>query len=385
MQQDKKMKRNIFLLYLLLVSCNLLQAQGFLNKVKSKFEEVSTALGDPSAPKKPSDKMYEAAKEDAAKTILEGKIKKDELGIGGVYYSKDLMMTGNPVGSCKLAVGKFLFTYLHESTQTKLQIDCSHTLDGNISPYTLTRDGFGFEIEHNKSKAMKQAHISGDANNSGCYWIAANWDMVEDGKVVRDKKVSIKPMGDIDFVQIESGLIFGTGSNGALTYAPKAGVDAEEERRRRCVPIFCFYTKEKESKAIALTQDQMYDLLVTFHKKESARMEAKLDGYKEMEDKMNQAAAKLSAANEGSSSGKSDSKNSSTTKNEKIEIEFQNVSSSDDIYLVFENNSKYGGTGRIGVKMITSYSFVPGAIVKVKGGAQILIVNQNDNGRRIKL
>ncbi len=68
-----------------------------------------------------------------------------------------------------------------------------------------------------------------------------------------------------------------------------------------------------------------------------------------------------------------------------IKIEFQNTTS-EDIYLVFEKNSGYPGTGRVGGKMITSYKFNAGAVVKYKdGGKEILTVSASDNNTRVKL
>lgn len=68
-----------------------------------------------------------------------------------------------------------------------------------------------------------------------------------------------------------------------------------------------------------------------------------------------------------------------------IKIEFQNTTS-EDIYLVFDKNSGYPGTGRIGGKMITSYKFNSGAVIKYKeGGKVIMTVSASDNNTRVKL
>ncbi len=69
-----------------------------------------------------------------------------------------------------------------------------------------------------------------------------------------------------------------------------------------------------------------------------------------------------------------------------IRIEFQNKNGAADVYLIFENNKPHTGTGRVGKKMIVSYEFAVGAVVKVKGGGVIYNVTANTkSGTRVQL
>jgi hypothetical protein len=88
-------------------------------------------------------------------------------------------------------------------------------------------------------------------------------------------------------------------------------------------------------------------------------------------------------ANAGSGSDDADSK--SSAKEEKIKIEFHNKTGSADVYLVFDNNKGYQGTGRIGKGQITSYYFKQGAVVKYKNGGTLMTVSTGDKNKRVQV
>jgi hypothetical protein len=71
---------------------------------------------------------------------------------------------------------------------------------------------------------------------------------------------------------------------------------------------------------------------------------------------------------------------------EKIKIEFQNKGN-ENIYLIFENNKGNQGTGRVGKGQISSYYFIPGAVVKLKKGGSVVytVAAGTKNNTRVQL
>jgi hypothetical protein len=81
-----------------------------------------------------------------------------------------------------------------------------------------------------------------------------------------------------------------------------------------------------------------------------------------------------------------DSKKTTPKEVEKIKIEFQNKGN-EDIYLIFENNKGNQGTGRVGKGQISSYYFIPGAVVKLKKGGSVVytVAAGTKNNTRVQL
>ena len=87
-----------------------------------------------------------------------------------------------------------------------------------------------------------------------------------------------------------------------------------------------------------------------------------------------------------SDNSSSSNSSSSNSKVPKIKLELQNKNGADDVYLVFENNKPYGGTGRVGKGFVTSYYFVPGAVIKLKNGGVIYNVTEDTKtGTRVQV
>jgi hypothetical protein len=367
------------------------QAQGFLKKLKESAaqlgDQVSQGSYDPNKGMKVSEKWYAEQKADAAKTVLDAKVKKDAYGFSGVYYVRDLMMTSTSEGTVKNAVGKVLLTYTHGADETKLVMETSYDQDAanGTTPFIIVRNSYKFEIQHKQSVVLKQMYVSGDHSNPKGLYIAAKHPYISnEGVAVQNNDVTLKPIGRVTAVQIEPGIVLLT-DGGALMYVPKGGRDPRDLAAEKLQPIVCLYAKDKEARALKLTQEEMFTMLQLREKKGNDRSDAGEDGHKEMNEEIRAAAA----ASEGSGSDDSDSKSNSkssaksSTKEEKIKIEFHNKNGSDDVYLVFDNNKGYQGTGRIGKKQITSYSFKSGAVVKYKTGGTLMTVSANDNGKRV--
>jgi hypothetical protein len=243
-----------------------LQAQGFLKKLKESASQLSDQVAagnyDPNKGLKVSDKWYAEQKADAAKTDLDSKVKKDEWGFSGVYYCKDLMMTSSERGKVSNAVGKVLLTYDFGKNGTMLTIQSSYHLDAanGLVTYKVDRSGYKFELEHRNALGLKMMYHSGSVgiDERNVFYIAANHPFVNnEGKVVQNKEITLKPIGSVTAVLIEPGIVLLT-DGGALMYVPKGGRDADDVAKEKLQPIVCLYTKEKEAKAMKMTQEEMY-------------------------------------------------------------------------------------------------------------------------------
>jgi polygalacturonase len=280
-------------------------------------------------------------------------------------------------------VGKVLLTYTHSADETKLIVETSYDQDvaNGTKPFTIVRNSYKFEIQHKQSVALKQMYVSGDHSNPKGLYIAAKHPYISnEGVAVQNTDVTLKPIGRVTAVQIEPGIVLLT-DGGALMYVPKGGRDPRDLAAEKLQPIVCLYTKDKEAKALKLTQEEMFTMLQLREKKGNDRSDAGEDGHKEMDEEIRAAAAANTGSGSENVDAKSDAK--STTKEDKIKIEFHNKTGSTDVYLVFDNNKGYQGTGRIGKGQITSYYFKAGAVVKYKNGGALMTVSAGDNQKRV--
>jgi hypothetical protein len=383
-----KMKKVILVAFTIVVATTQTQAQGFLKKLKEGAvqlkDQVAATNYDPNKGMKVRDKWYEEQKADAVKTVLDAKVKKDAYGFSGLYYCRELMMTSTSQGTVKNAVGKVLLTYTHGTDETKLVIETSYDQDAanGTTAFEIIRNGYKYELQHKQSIGLKQMYVSGVHNNPTGLYIAAKHPFVDDGTVVQGKEITLKPLGRVTAVQIEPGIVLLT-EGGALMYVPKGGRDPEDVKKEKMQPIVCLYTKDKEARALKLTQEEMFTMLQLREKKGNDRSDTGADGYKEMDDEIKAAAAANAGSGSDDADAKSDSK--SSTKEEKIKIEFHNKTGSTDVYLVFDNNKGYQGTGRIGKGQITSYYFKAGAVVKYKTGGTLMTVSAGDKNKRVQV
>ncbi|MEN9549855.1 MAG: hypothetical protein RIR12_2446 [Bacteroidota bacterium] len=87
-----------------------------------------------------------------------------------------------------------------------------------------------------------------------------------------------------------------------------------------------------------------------------------------------------------SSSSNTEPKNATSKEVEKIKIEFQNKGD-EDIYMIFENNKGQLGAGRVGRGQISSYYFIPGAVIKLKKSGVVVytVAAGTKNNTRVQL
>lgn len=345
-------------------------AQKFLQKIKEKAQAATESLNGSSS-SRPTKALYEKQQADAAKTILEGKtITKDPHGLGGIYYTRELFVCGSETNNLDKAIGKFLVTFEKETNAVKLKLTPSYEAEG-VSSLVLGRNDYPADLVLKVSSAIKQPRFDAALSHGAYYGFYAKHTLVENGTVVKDTKETLRDCSVMHIVLIEPGVLLMTNGSG-LYYIPKGGRTPEDIAKEKLDPVAVLYTKEKESKAKSLTDEQLYDLLVTHQKAFQKRYDLQIDGQKE-------AFNEIDAANAPSFSGNSKSTSTNKDKPAKavektIRIELQNLTS-EDVYYTVNGMSKT--MQRIGSKFITGITVKPGVTIVTKSGRVIATITES--------
>ncbi|WP_157607508.1 hypothetical protein [Runella limosa] len=345
-------------------------AQKFLQKIKEKAQAATESLNGSSS-SRPTKALYEKQQADAAKTILEGKtITKDPYGLGGIYYTRELFVCGSETNNLDKAIGKFLVTFEKETNAVKLKLTPSYEAEG-VSSLVLGRNDYPADLVLKVSSAIKQPRFDAALSHGTYYGFYAKHTLVENGTVVKDTKETLRDCSVMHIVLIEPGVLLMTNGSG-LYYIPKGGRTPEDIAKEKLDPVAVLYTKEKESKAKSLTDEQLYDLLVTHQKAFQKRYDLQIDGQKE-------AFPEIDAANAPSFSGNSKSTSTNKDKPAKavektIRIELQNLTS-EDVYYTVNGMSKM--LQRIGSKFITGIVVKPGVTIVTKNGRLIATITES--------
>lgn len=366
------MKKTLVSLFFLSITTGLsgsqIKAQGFLQKLKEKAESVT---GGGSAGARPSKALYEKQKEDASKTILESKgISKDAYGLAGIYYTRELFVCGKEEGKPDKAIGKFLVSFEKESKAVKVKLTPSYGIEDNIPPLIIGRNDYPADLVLKISSAIKQPRFDATIGNSAFYGFYAKQKTVKDGEYVKESKETFKDASSLHLVLIEPGLILVTPGSG-LYYIPKGGRDASDVKSEKMDPVMVLYTKDKESKALSLSDEQLYEMLVTHQKAYQKRDELQIDGQKEAYKAIDEANAALFS---GSKSSSSSSSKSSSSSEKTFKVELQNLTGEDVYYTV---NGMSNTLKRIGSKMIEGIYVKVGASIVTKSGRVIATITES--------
>lgn len=345
-------------------------AQKFLQKIKEKAQAATESLHGSSS-SRPTKALYEKQQANAAKNILEAKtIVKDPYGLGGIYYTRELFVCGSETNNLDKAIGKFLVTFEKETNAVKLKLTPSYEAEG-VSSLVLGRNDYPADLVLKVSSAIKQPRFDAALSHGAYYGFYAKHTLVENGTVVKDTKETLRDCSVMHIVLIEPGILLMTNGSG-LYYIPKGGRTPEDIAKEKLDPVAVLYTKEKESKAKSLTDEQLYDLLVTHQKAFQKRYDLQIDGQKE-------AFKEIDAANAPSFSGNSKSPSTNKDKPAKavektIRIELQNLTS-EDVYYTVNGMSKT--MQRIGSKFITGITVKPGVTIVTKNGRLIATITES--------
>lgn len=345
-------------------------AQKFLQKIKEKAQAATESLNGSSS-SRPTKALYEKQQADAAKNILEAKtIVKDPYGLGGIYYTRELFVCGSETNNLDKAIGKFLVTFEKETNAVKLKLTPSYEAEG-VSSLVLGRNDYPADLVLKVSSAIKQPRFDAALSHGAYYGFYAKHTLVENGTVVKDTKETLRDCSGMHIVLIEPGILLMTNGSG-LYYIPKGGRTPEDIAKEKLDPVAVLYTKEKESKAKSLTDEQLYDLLVTHQKAFQKRYDLQIDGQKE-------AFNEIDAANAPSFNGNSKSTSTNKDKPAKavektIRIELQNLTS-EDVYYTVNGMSKT--MQRIGSKFITGITVKPGVTIVTKSGRVIATITES--------
>lgn len=345
-------------------------AQKFLQKIKEKAQAATESLHGSSS-SRPTKALYEKQQADAAKNILEAKtIVKDPYGLSGIYYTRELFVCGSETNNLDKAIGKFLVSFEKETNAVKLKLTPSYEAEG-VSSLILGRNDYPADLVLKVSSAIKQPRFDATLSKGEHYGFYAKHTLVENGTVVKDTKETLRDCSTMHIVLIEPGILLMTNGSG-LYYIPKGGRTPEDIAKEKLDPVAVLYTKEKENKAKSLTDEQLYDLLVTHQKAFQKRYDLQIDGQKE-------AFKEIDAANAPSFSGNSKSPSTNKDKPAKavektIRIELQNLTS-EDVYYTVNGMSKT--MQRIGSKFITGITVKPGVTIVTKSGRVIATITES--------
>ena len=345
-------------------------AQKFLQKIKEKAQAATESLHGSSS-SRPTKALYEKQQADAAKTILEAKtIVKDPYGLGGIYYTRELFVCGSETNNLDKAIGKFLVTFEKETNAVKLKLTPSYEAEG-VSSLVLGRNDYPADLVLKVSSAIKQPRFDAALSHGAYYGFYAKHTLVENGTVVKDTKETLRDCSGMHIVLIEPGVLLMTNGSG-LYYIPKGGRTPEDIAKEKLDPVAVLYTKEKESKAKSLTDEQLYDLLVTHQKAFQKRYDLQIDGQKEAFNEIDAANAPSFNGNSKSTSTNKDKPTKAVEKT--IRIELQNLTS-EDVYYTVNGMSKT--MQRIGSKFITGITVKPGVTIVTKSGRVIATITES--------
>ena len=345
-------------------------AQKFLQKIKEKAQAATESLHGSSS-SRPTKALYEKQQADAAKTILEAKtIAKDPYGLGGIYYTRELFVCGSETNNLDKAIGKFLVTFEKETNAVKLKLTPSYEAEG-VSSLVLGRNDYPADLVLKVSSAIKQPRFDAALSHGAYYGFYAKHTLVENGTVVKDTKETLRDCSGMHIVLIEPGVLLMTNGSG-LYYIPKGGRTPEDIAKEKLDPVAVLYTKEKESKAKSLTDEQLYDLLVTHQKAFQKRYDLQIDGQKEAFNEIDAANAPSFNGNSKSTSTNKDKPTKAVEKT--IRIELQNLTS-EDVYYTVNGMSKT--MQRIGSKFITGITVKPGVTIVTKSGRVIATITES--------
>ncbi|PWK24372.1 hypothetical protein LV89_02885 [Arcicella aurantiaca] len=347
-------------------------AQGFFQKLKEKAEAATSGIGGEGSAPRASKALYEKQQTDAAKNVLENKgVTKDKYGLGGIYYTRELFVCGSQEGKPDKAIGKFLVSFEKEQNAVKVKLTPSYSIEENIPTLVLGRNDYPADLVLKISSAINQPRFDATLSNGAFYGFYAKQRVVKDGSYVKESKETLANCSGLHCVLIEPGLILVTQGSG-LYYIPKNGRDADDVTKEKMEPVMVLYAKDKEAKAKSLTDEQLYEMLITHQKAFQKRDDLKIDGQKEAEKEINAANAHLFNGGGSSSSKSSSSKESSSEKTFRIEL--QNLTG-DDVYYTVKGMSNT--LKRIGSKMIQSEAVKAGVTIVTKSGNTIAAITES--------
>ena len=363
-----------------LLGAQQVNGQGLFQKLKDKAEAATGSISG-SGGQKPTKALFEKQQADAAKNVLEGKLPaKDKYGLTGIYYCRELFVCGIKEDKPDMAIGKFLVTFEKGTNEVKAVLTPSYGVEAGVAPLMIGRNDYPADLVLKISSAINQPRFDATLSNGSFYGFYAKQRIVKDGQDIKDTKETLRNGSGLHMVLIEPGLILITPGSG-LYYIPKNGRAPEDVAKEKMDPVAVLYSKDKEAKAKSLTDEQLYELLVTHQKAYQKRDALMIDGQKE-------AYKEIDAANthlfNGSSSGKSSStKESSTGAVKPFRVELQNLTG-DDVYYTLQGMSN--SLQRIGNKIITSITVKPGVSIVSKSGRVIATITESTKpGSRIKI
>lgn len=263
------MKKVFLVIGSVLLINSILNAQGLLGKLKEKVSQTGQGSSSGTSAKDVS-KFDEQGKKDKENNFLDAQPfnKENPHEMNGIYYSNRPLKVKFYAEENKYAtVQKFHINYKKDGI-VKYEISTVYSFDKSdtykwVEPYTITSENNDF-IKNKRAGLAEFRNVS-------------NHFMFLDGKYAKDndaypksESLEFKGFRDIRLFFVEPGIIIGLDNMWDYSrFKPTHNeYDAEEvEAFKKFHKPLVFFTKEKETKAMAMTNDQIHDMVKNFNVK----------------------------------------------------------------------------------------------------------------------
>jgi hypothetical protein len=263
------MKKIIVFTCALLVMSATTNAQGLLGRLKEKIGQTGSGSSSGTSAKDLV-KFDEQGKKDKENNFLDSKPfeKENPHEMNGIYFSTRPVRVKFYAEENKYAsVQKFHINYKKNTGNiVTYEIATAYSFDKSdtykwVEPYVITS-------EKNDFIKDKRAGLAEFRNVSNHFMILDGKYGKENGAYPKTESLDFKGFRDIRLFFVEPGIIIGFDNKwDASRFNPKSkDHDADEvEAFKKFHNPIVFYTKEKESKALAITNDQMHDMVKSFN------------------------------------------------------------------------------------------------------------------------
>ncbi|WP_326981561.1 hypothetical protein VUJ46_15100 [Chryseobacterium sp. MYb264] len=238
------------------------QAQGLLGRLANKLEQASSGNGESGSNEK-------EVKKDVESTVLDGKpIHKDSRNLSGIYFAKYPIRIGQG-GTGKYSYAKKFLVNYEEGEKQEIEFISRYYFENRkdipplvYAPAPGTPDYFPVTT----SKKMGHLYLDGISNKKYGGNATSNYASLTryidffapDGNYSRQETMAFNYEG---LLELEEGILV----IGRLDYIPKANTPEKYKFLQEKGSYNLFYKKDKEAKALAMTDAQVWDRMKAFY------------------------------------------------------------------------------------------------------------------------
>ncbi len=239
------------------------KAQGLLGKLKDKVGQSGGSKNEPSK------SQIKAAEEDSADVFLDGKtLTKDEKGISGIYFSRNVVTGQNDDMTGNKFIKKFLVTY--NDAEALLTINSRYSYEAKdrtkfIKPATFGYRGGIKSREHAICKTIGKLYYD-EGSNDNQYLMHTTYNSTEDlqGSIIRNDEGYIEKWSDVAIMEYTPGILLiynNVFSGSSVREDPKA---LEKNKFKKATILF---KKEKMADAYKITDEMVAKAFLDFSTK----------------------------------------------------------------------------------------------------------------------